>query len=693
MDEIIKNIIYKLKYGSQNEIKEAKLGIKKLWDKSPRSFDRYALIFLKEAQSFDVISNPRNQAAIVEALYFSYLSLAGRKHSEDLNNFILKAVVYSNGNVRKAAINLASWLRCSIDKNNPDEDRKYKQFMQELDRLIEKYKYEAPNAKYISEIKTSVYKSLRMLRDECARGIYAEKIANSPELARATKENDSFFDEPDESNPLPDILAHNVTKQTLELLYRDVRGRVCAEIVKFGFLNQDVIDFEKWVAKDTLVGDNNGSTTDGFIEFFYKYTKKYPKAKMDEFNPIARALQAISNHYVGLLINGKSASHFLINIITSRWENYRHKPDNLENFICLVKKAHELIDVFLKQEQVRLNSEYRSFQSRMRMFNLSAEELSNRYKTSYQFHPQYFSVTHHILDWYAQISPWGVNQKTPEKLAALAIYLTDRINLAAGHFGSYPLNRDNLAKFGGWKGLGSLHSAVTYGPFYDVLRNVHDPDLLLFDSLEVPKNWKKKLGLSNNPKEDYLDFSNLKPSNVGLEKNDEMPLGAFIPFGVRHFEESQKEIMTLVIKENKFGVQLGIYPVLENYCIEKECDCRKAMLNIYNLKNSQIMATIGYGWEDQGYYIKWYGADDSFIKEIVGSYLEPGGIQSEQADIFLELWRDLILKNHEYRDQIRRHYNLFKEGIGLPVKNNIKLGRNDPCWCGSGKKYKKCHGA
>ncbi|HEV7176304.1 MAG TPA: SEC-C metal-binding domain-containing protein [Solirubrobacteraceae bacterium] len=21
------------------------------------------------------------------------------------------------------------------------------------------------------------------------------------------------------------------------------------------------------------------------------------------------------------------------------------------------------------------------------------------------------------------------------------------------------------------------------------------------------------------------------------------------------------------------------------------------------------------------------------------------------------------------------------------------MGRNDPCWCGSGKKFKKCHGA
>jgi preprotein translocase subunit SecA len=37
-------------------------------------------------------------------------------------------------------------------------------------------------------------------------------------------------------------------------------------------------------------------------------------------------------------------------------------------------------------------------------------------------------------------------------------------------------------------------------------------------------------------------------------------------------------------------------------------------------------------------------------------------------------------------------------GVPEPVETvvkdeNDKLGRNDPCWCGSGKKYKKCHGA
>jgi preprotein translocase subunit SecA len=27
------------------------------------------------------------------------------------------------------------------------------------------------------------------------------------------------------------------------------------------------------------------------------------------------------------------------------------------------------------------------------------------------------------------------------------------------------------------------------------------------------------------------------------------------------------------------------------------------------------------------------------------------------------------------------------------VSEQEKIGRNDPCWCGSGKKFKKCHGA
>jgi preprotein translocase subunit SecA len=31
-----------------------------------------------------------------------------------------------------------------------------------------------------------------------------------------------------------------------------------------------------------------------------------------------------------------------------------------------------------------------------------------------------------------------------------------------------------------------------------------------------------------------------------------------------------------------------------------------------------------------------------------------------------------------------------KPKVNSEIEN---IGRNDPCWCGSGKKFKKCHGA
>jgi len=35
--------------------------------------------------------------------------------------------------------------------------------------------------------------------------------------------------------------------------------------------------------------------------------------------------------------------------------------------------------------------------------------------------------------------------------------------------------------------------------------------------------------------------------------------------------------------------------------------------------------------------------------------------------------------------------NFFNKLFNRPPKSAMNLGRNDPCWCGSGKKYKKCH--
>lgn len=40
-----------------------------------------------------------------------------------------------------------------------------------------------------------------------------------------------------------------------------------------------------------------------------------------------------------------------------------------------------------------------------------------------------------------------------------------------------------------------------------------------------------------------------------------------------------------------------------------------------------------------------------------------------------------------------RWYYVDGELFDTAGKTIAKPGRNDPCWCGSGKKFKKCHGA
>ncbi|MDW7740673.1 MAG: SEC-C metal-binding domain-containing protein [Bacillota bacterium] len=59
----------------------------------------------------------------------------------------------------------------------------------------------------------------------------------------------------------------------------------------------------------------------------------------------------------------------------------------------------------------------------------------------------------------------------------------------------------------------------------------------------------------------------------------------------------------------------------------------------------------------------------------------------------MELFEEVI-KDKDYVDRLARHYFLFKGSVN-EAKGGMggkKIGRNEPCPCGSGKKYKKCCG-
>ena len=57
---------------------------------------------------------------------------------------------------------------------------------------------------------------------------------------------------------------------------------------------------------------------------------------------------------------------------------------------------------------------------------------------------------------------------------------------------------------------------------------------------------------------------------------------------------------------------------------------------------------------------------------------------------------DGVQRDHHERSEFKKRDGewFFLDGrmVQAPVRNENKVGRNDPCPCGSGKKYKKCCG-
>jgi SEC-C motif-containing protein len=93
-------------------------------------------------------------------------------------------------------------------------------------------------------------------------------------------------------------------------------------------------------------------------------------------------------------------------------------------------------------------------------------------------------------------------------------------------------------------------------------------------------------------------------------------------------------------------------------------------------------------WSEQS---KWLGL------KIIS--VEKGGIADTEGTVEFEASyeQDGLRDVHHERGRFKKQQNrwLYDSGEVAPqtiVRSGPKIGRNDPCPCGSGKKYKHCHG-
>ena len=196
-------------------------------------------------------------------------------------------------------------------------------------------------------------------------------------------------------------------------------------------------------------------------------------------------------------------------------------------------------------------------------------------------------------------------------------------------------------------------------------------------------------------------------------------------------EIAKRETHSVTILDTSAPLPPGQYALFEMFCDEAGCDCRRVLFYVVASFRKGPEAVVAYGWEDAAFYARWMkDADPEILKDLKGPVLNLFSPQSELAPAILDLIENCVLKDTAYVERLKRHYRMFRDVVDanagrpahapvMPDRDEIgviasgpfprlvavppespeplepagsaaKVGRNDPCPCGSGRKYKKC---
>jgi hypothetical protein len=164
----------------------------------------------------------------------------------------------------------------------------------------------------------------------------------------------------------------------------------------------------------------------------------------------------------------------------------------------------------------------------------------------------------------------------------------------------------------------------------------------------------------------------------------------YAPFFEKFPEIAARETRVLHVL-NLPGLPPGEYGLLELYCNEINCDCRRVIFDVTEAASGQSKAVIGFGWESSEFYARWLGRNEpAALRELQGPALNTMSRQSELAPILLQQVI-LILQDEKYVERIKRHYAMYKAVIDprLARRSARSQATNKPQVRAKRKKRKK----
>jgi hypothetical protein len=148
----------------------------------------------------------------------------------------------------------------------------------------------------------------------------------------------------------------------------------------------------------------------------------------------------------------------------------------------------------------------------------------------------------------------------------------------------------------------------------------------------------------------------------------------FVPFHDFFPDLAERETRSVNLLEEADGLSAGDYALMEMYCDERRCDCRRVFFMVVSRTKQKPLAYISFGWESADYYAKWMkGADPQTLREAVGVALNRLSPQSKYAPRLLELVRDVVLRDPAYVERLKTHYQMVRREV-----DGISFRPDDP---------------
>ena len=230
---------------------------------------------------------------------------------------------------------------------------------------------------------------------------------------------------------------------------------------------------------------------------------------------------------------------------------------------------------------------------------------------------------------------------------------------------------------------------------FEIRKNVLKFDQVLNQQRDVIYKWRRELLRSKNIKNLiegwFEDVADIVSNNIESYKKNYETLDDF-----KNLVENELSELLSDVSKNRFiqkleiNDKLDIKKSLEELFYNNE---NQDIDNFWNLARGSALSFIDQSWKDHlaemdylrsGIGLRAMGQRDPLVE-----------YQKEGYDLFEELIDNVkfsvirILLNFDKNLIVKKEKNI-DDNVKEKTITKDKIGRNDPCYCGSGKKYKKC---